>query len=90
MRTALGSRTIFELNCDSFIRTFHKESSRWSALLRWTSLEVGAQLGDLCTRIGCEAYLTSFILACSSRDRMLQAFVIEILPGYGNVVVDDK
>ena len=47
MRSARGNRTILELNCDSFVRTFHKESSGWSAVLRGTSLEVGAQLGDL-------------------------------------------
>lgn len=46
MRSARGNRTILKLNRDSFVRTFHEESSRWSALLRWASLEVGAQLRD--------------------------------------------
>ena len=63
MRLTRKHRTILELNRDSFVRTFHKESGRGSALSRGTSLEVGAQLGDLCSRAVCEAYLTSFILA---------------------------
>ena len=46
-RSDRENRTILELNCDSFVRTFHKEPSRWLAVLRGTSLEIGAQLGDL-------------------------------------------
>lgn len=34
MRSAREDGTILELNRDSFISTFHQESSRWSALLR--------------------------------------------------------
>lgn len=45
----LGGRvTIFELDCDGFVSTFHEESREegWSAVSRGTSLEIGSSALD--------------------------------------------
>ena len=84
MQYAIGlqNRTIFKLNRYSFIRTFHKESSWWSARSArdeplW--LELSFEI-YLCRRAECEAYLTSFILEVASR-YYLQGFMCGDSPG---------